>query len=197
MHGHAMRRLAVGTALALLGVAASTAHAQEYAIHLHGHAEPLKASFYAEEPPWIFFRDDESQYVFSVGCNRVRQVERGGTAIPAMPCLVERLPTTMSQVYANVMDSEAKRLEDLTAKLKDQNRNILAVNPGSAATPGTSSGQLLEPLRQQAIEDMWAERRGLLIEIVLVRDRVGALVDISNSNAYPKSERQRFYFFSK
>ena len=30
--------------------------------------------FYAEEPPWILFRDDDSQYVFAVGCDRVRRV---------------------------------------------------------------------------------------------------------------------------
>ena len=52
------------------GGAASSAFAQEWTIYLYGHAVPVKASFYAEEPPWIFFRDDDSQYVFAVGCDR-------------------------------------------------------------------------------------------------------------------------------
>jgi hypothetical protein len=205
MDGHAMRSLAVGTALALslLGFAASTAHAQEYAIYLYGHAEPVKASFYAEDPPWIFFRDDESQYVFTVGCNRVRRVERGGTAIPPVSCLVERLPTTMSQVYANIMDSEDKRLDDLMAKQREQTRAYTqAVTAGRAAvgefTPGTTSPREMEQARRQAfdaLERMREELRDLFSEVQRARDRVGALVDMSKS--YPKAERQRFYFFSK
>jgi hypothetical protein len=199
MHGHAMRRLAVGTALALLGVAASTVHAQEYAIYVYGHAEPVKASFYAEEPPWIFFRDDESQYVFTVGCNRVRRVERGGREIPPMPCLVERVPTTMSQVYGNIMELEDKRLQDLTAQLRDQTRDMQTLIASSAAagasTPGTPSSREMELLGRQALEHMREKRRDLLREMDRARGRVDALVDMSK--AYPKPERQRFYFFSK
>ncbi len=101
MDMRALPRLAIGLAagFALLGAAASPAVAQEYAIHLLGHPSRVKASFYDEEPPWIFFRDDDSQYVFAVGCDRVQKVERGGALIPPPMCPVERLPTTMPRVY--------------------------------------------------------------------------------------------------
>ena len=51
----------------------------------YGHTEPVKASFYAEEPPWIFFRDDDSQYVFAVGCDRVRRGRARWGGDPAGP----------------------------------------------------------------------------------------------------------------
>jgi len=134
----AVPRLAIGLAVsfALLGAAASPAIAQEYTIHLHGHTEPLKASFYAEEPPWIFFRDDDSQYIFAVGCDRVRQVERGGAAIPPAPCPVERLPTTMPRVYLGIMDLEAKRLDDSIARLREQTRSYAQAVIGTFAATG-------------------------------------------------------------
>ena len=83
--------------LAVLGVASAT-DAQQWTIYLHGHTEPVRATFYTEETPWIFYRDDDSQYVFAVGCDRVRRVTRDGIEI-ALFCPVERLPTMMPRVY--------------------------------------------------------------------------------------------------
>src|SRR6185436_460176 len=135
MDTRTLPRLAIGltAGFALLGAAAAPAVAQEYTIHLLGHPEPLKASFYAEEPPWIFFRDDDSQYVFAVGCDRVRRVERGGAQIPPSPCPVERLPTTMPRVYLGIMDLEAKRLDDSIARLRKQTQAYAQTMVGTFA----------------------------------------------------------------
>ncbi len=142
MTTRSLRTLAIGLAVggALLAAAAAPAVAQEYAIHLYGHTEPVKASFYAEEPPWIFFRDDDSQYVVAVGCDRVRRVERGGAAIPPAPCPIERLPTTMPRVYFGIMDLEAKRRDDSIARLREQTRSYAQAVIGTFAATGEFGG---------------------------------------------------------
>ena len=201
----AVPRLAIGLAvgLALLVAATAPALAQEWTIHLHGHTVPVKASFYAEEPPWVFFRDDESQYVFAVGCDRVQRVERGGAAIPPPVCPVDRLPTTMPRVYLGIMDLEAKRLDDSIAKLREQTRAYAQAVIGTFAATGEFVG---DPAKQAEAE--LARRRSLdavaflqnqiqdtIFEIRLSEARVGTLLDASKT--YPKAERQRFYFFAK
>lgn len=205
MSVRAVHRLAilVAVGLALLGGAASPALAQEYTIRLHGHTQPIKASFYAEESPWIFFRDDDSQYVFAVGCDRVQKVERSGIAIPPPMCPVDRLPTTMSKVYAGIMDSEAKRLDDSIAKLREQTRAYAQAIVGTFAATGEFSGdqatraeaELARRRNLDAIAFMQGQIQETLFDIRLSEARVGALLDASKT--YPKSERQRFYFFSK
>jgi hypothetical protein len=198
-------RLTIGLAvgIALLGAAASRAVAQEYAIHLHGHVDPVKASFYVEDPPWVFFRDDDSQYVFAVGCDRIRRVERGGAAIPPPACAVDRLPTTMPRVYAEIMNSESKRLDDSIAKLREQTRTYAqAIVATSAATGEFTAGPSTRAEAEQnrkrdldAIAFLRNQIQDTLFEIRLTEDRVGALLDMSKT--YPKSERHRFYFFTK
>jgi hypothetical protein len=195
-------RLAIGlaVALALLGVA-SPAFAQEYTIYLHGHTEPLKASFYAEEAPWIFFRDDESQYVFAVGCDRVQKVERGGAPIPPPLCPVDRLPTTMPMVYAAIMDGENKRLDDLIAKLREQTRAVVA---GAIATNVAANesdpneraqAELTRRRNLDAIAVLQSQIKETLFDMRLSETRVIALSDASKT--YPKSARQRFFFFTR
>jgi hypothetical protein len=192
----------LGAALVLLA-AASPALAQEWIIHLHGHTTPVAASFYAEEPPWIFFRDDQSQYVFAVGCDRVDRVERGGARIPPPACPVERLPTTMPRVYLAIMDLEAKRLDDSIAKLREQTRAYAQAVIGTFAATGEFLG---DPAKRAEAE--LARRRSLdavaflqnqiqdtLFDIRLTETRVGTLLDASRT--YPRAERQRFFFFSR
>jgi hypothetical protein len=205
MDGHAMRSLAVGTALALslLGIAASPALAQEYAIYLHGHTLPVKASFYAEESPWVFFRDDDSQYVFALGCDRVARVERAGAALPLPACPVPRLPTTMPRVYLQIMDLEAKRLDDSIAKLREQTRAYAQAVIGTFAATGEFGGdpakraeaELTRRRSLDAVAFLQNQIQDTLFDIRLTEDRVGTLLDASKT--YPKSERQRFYFFGK
>jgi hypothetical protein len=205
MDGHAMRSLAVGTALALslLGIAASPALAQEYAIYLHGHTLPVKASFYAEESPWVFFRDDDSQYVFALGCDRVARVERAGAALPLPACPVPRLPTTMPRVYLQIMDLEAKRLDDSIAKLREQTRAYAQAVIGTFAATGEFGGdpakraeaELTRRRSLDAVAFLQNQIQDTLFDIRLTEDRVGTLLDASKT--YPKSERQRFYFFNK
>jgi hypothetical protein len=205
MPTRALRRLAIGLAVggALLAATAAPAVAQEYAIHLYGHTEPVKASFYAEEPPWIFFRDDDSQYVFAVGCDRVLRVERGGATIPPPMCPIERLPTTMPRVYAGIMDNEAKRLDDSIAKLREQTRAYAQAVVGTFAATGEFTGdvnaraeaELARRRSLDAIAFMQSQIQETLFDIRLSEARVGALVDASKM--YPKSERQRYYFFAR
>jgi hypothetical protein len=205
MYARAARRLALGLAVgvALLAAAPSPALAQEYLIYLHGHTEPVKASSYAEEPPWIFFRDDDSQYVFAVGCDRVRQVQRGGAAIPPPPCPVERLPTTMPRVYLGIMDLEAKRLDDSIARLREQTRayaqaviGTFAATGEFAADPNTrAEAELARRRNLDAVAFLQNQIQDTLFEIRLTESRVGTLLDASKT--YPKSERQRFFFFAR
>ena len=187
----------------MLAALASPARAQEYTIHLHGHTEPLKASFYAEEPPWIFFRDDDSQYMFAVGCDRVQRVERGGAAIPPAPCPVERLPTTMPRVYLGIMDLEAKRLDDSIARLREQTRAYAQAVIGTFAATGEfaadpnarAEAELARRRNLDAVAFLQNQIQDTLFEIRLTESRVGTLLEASKT--YPKSERQRFYFFTR
>ena len=198
-------KLAIGVTVAfgLLGAAASSAVAQEYTIYLLGHTVPIQASFYAEEPPWIFFRDDESQYVFAVGCDRVQRVERGGAAIPPPLCPVERLATTMPRVYLTIMDLEAKRLDDSIAKLREQTRAYAQAVVGTFAASGDftnnpntrAEAELVQRRNLDAIAFLQSQIQDTLFEIRLSETRVGSLLDASKT--YPKSERQRFFFFTR
>ena len=200
-----MRRLVIGVAvgLALVACAASPALAQEYTIFILGHTQPIQASFYSEEPPWIFFRDDESQYLFAVGCNRVEHVERGGVAIPPPLCPVERLPTTMPRVYVTIMDLEAKRLDDSIAKLREQTRAYAQAVVGSLAATGDftanptarAEAELARRRNLDAIAFLQSQIQDTLLDIRLTETRVGALLDASKT--YPKGERQRFFFFAR
>jgi hypothetical protein len=193
----------VTVGVCLLGGAASPALAQEWTIHLLGHTQPVKASFYTEETPWVFFRDDDSQYLFAIGCNRVERVERAGAAIPPPACPVDRLPTTMPRVYMAIMELEAKRLDDSIARLREQTRAYAQAVIGTFAATGEFLG---DPAKRAEAE--LARRRSLdavaflqnqiqdtLFDIRLTENRVGTLLDASKT--YPKSERQRFYFFTK
>jgi hypothetical protein len=188
--------------LAALGVAAP-AEAQEWRIFLHGRTVPVTASFYAEETPWVFYRDDESLYVFAVGCDRIQRVERGGAAIPPPVCPVERLPTTMPRVYLAIMDLEAKRLDDAIARLREQTRAYAQAVVGTFAATGEF---LADPAKRAEAE--LARRRSLdavaflqnqiqdtLFEIRLTETRVGALFDAAQ--IYPRAVRPRFFFFTK
>ena len=203
MGARTMRRfaIAVTVGLALVVITASSALAQEYSIYLLGHTQPIQASFYSEEPPWIFFRDDESQYVFAVGCNRVDRVERGGVAIPPPLCPVDRLPTTMPMVYAAIMDGEAKRLDDSIAKLREQTRSVLAgavatnVAANEADPNARAQAELTRRRNLDAIAVLQSQIQETLFDIRLSEARVGALADAAKT--YPKSERQRFFFFAR
>ncbi len=201
----AVRRFAVGLglSLALYAGTASPALAQDWTIHLRGHAVPITASFYAEESPWIFFRDDQSQYVFAVGCDRVLRVERGGAAIAPPACPVERLPTTMPRVYLGIMDSEEKRLDDSIAKLREQTRAYAQAVVAAFAVTGEFSNDpnrraeadLVRRRNLDAVAFLQNQIQDTLVDIRQSENRVGALVDASRT--YPKAERQRFFFFSK
>jgi hypothetical protein len=161
------------------------------------------SSFYAEDPPWIFFRDDNSQYVFAVGCDRVDRVERGGARIPPPACPVERLPTTMPRVYLAIMDLEAKRLDDSIAKLREQTRAYAQAVIGTFAATGEFGGdpakraeaELARRRALDAVAFLQSQIQDTLFDIRLTETRVGTLVDASGT--YPKSERQRFFFFSR
>ncbi len=199
MSTHAERLIKLVGALAVVLALAAPAAAQEWRIYLHGKVEPIVASFYAEEAPWVFYRDDESMYVFAVGCNRVERVERAGTAIPPPRCPVDRLPTTMPSVLLSIMDLEGKRLEDSVTRLREQITAYVRALVGSqvvtaelagearaieAVTAGQQSQDVLAFMRSQ-IEDTMSDIR-------LTSRRLGALQDAAKG--FPPRERQRYFF---
>jgi hypothetical protein len=192
----------VAPALALLlGPLGEVADAQEWKIYLKGKVEPVVAQFYTEEAPWVFYRDDDSMYVFALGCDRVLKVERGGTAIPLPACPVELLPTTQPRVLINIMDLEAKRLEDGITKLREQTRAYSQAVVGSLAATGEFTGgeqrsaaeaQRMRSQAFDAVAFLQSQINDTLFDIRLTEQRVGALLDASQS--YPPRARQRYFF---
>jgi hypothetical protein len=109
----------------------------------------------------------------------------------------------MPRVYLGIMDLEAKRLDDSIAKLREQTRAYAQAVIGTFAATGEFLG---DPAKRAEAE--LARRRSLdavaflqnqiqdtLFDIRLTENRVGTLLDASKT--FPKSERQRFYFFTK
>ena len=128
----------------LLLAAAGSADAQEWKIHMIGKVDPIVASYYAEETPWIFYRDDESMYVFALGCNRVVKVERDGTVLPTPACPVERVPTTIWRIYVGILELEGKRLDDSLDRLRGLTTayNAAVANATIAAANAQRIGRL-------------------------------------------------------
>lgn len=195
--GHLVRAVVLAAILAV----AWSAEAQQWKIYLLGRVDPIVADLYVEDAPWILFHDDQSMYVFAVGCNRVERVERDGVALPPPNCPIEKLPTSMPRVYVAIMDLEAKRLDDAVAKLREQTRAYSEAVVGSiAATRGvvtatgveTSARELELSRARAAIGFLQTQISDTLSDIRLIDLRVGKLLDAANS--FPPSEKQRFFF---
>lgn len=191
--------MAVALSLGVAGVA----EAQEWKIYLAGKVDPIVASFYAEEAPWVFYRDDDSMFVFALGCNRVRKVERGGTEIPMPACPVERLPTTMPRILVSLMDLESKRLDDAITRLREQTRAYADAVVGTAVAArglviaGGSVGEAQRQMERDvgAISFLRSQINDTLFEIRLTEQRVGALTEAAK--AFPPPVRPRYYFAPK
>ena len=203
MSTHTARVLMVAVLVGFAAMAAMAvpAEAQEWKIYLVGKSQPIVASFYAEESPWIFYHDDQSMYVFALGCNRIARIERGGAPVPAPACPVEKLPTTMPVVYGRIIDLETKRLDDAIAKLREQTRAYAQAVIGAFAATGELVGPRAieaETKRLRALEAaafLQSQMSDTLFDIRLIDQRVGLLFDAAKS--YPRAERQRFFFFTK
>jgi hypothetical protein len=196
-----IRRLLPAVVLGALLVAGGSAEAQQWKIYLLGRVDPIVADLYVEDTPWILFHDDQSMYLFAVGCNRVERVERNGVALPPPACPVERLPTSMPRVYIALVDLEAKRLDETVAKLREQTRAYAEAVVGSAtaARAPIQAGGLevasrnLELARAAAaIGFLQAQINDTLSDVRLIDLRVGKLLDAAKS--FPPSEKQRFFF---
>jgi hypothetical protein len=193
-------RLAIVVGLGLVLAWAAAADAQEWKIYLKGKVEPIVASYYAEQAPWVFFQDDESMYTFAIGCNRIDRVERGGAAMPAPACPVDALPTTTPRVLVNIMDLESKRLDDGIAKLREQTRAYADAVIGSAVAArgllvaGGSENQAAQQLRQGvgAISFLRNQIEDTLFDIRLTEQRVGALTEAAKG--FPQPSRARYFF---
>ena len=193
-------RLAIVLGLGLVLAWAASADAQEWKIYLKGKVEPIVATYYAEEAPWVFFQDDESMYTFAVGCNRVDHVERGGAAIPPPACPVEALPTTSPRILVNIMDLESKRLDDGISKLREQTRAYADAVIGSVVAArgllvaGGSSSQAEQQLRQDvgAVSFLRNQIEDTLFDIRLTERRVGALTEAIKG--FPQPPRARYFF---
>lgn len=194
-----MRALVWTTVLAAALTLGTPADAQQWKIYLLGKVEPIVADFYAEETPWIFYHDDQSMYVFAIGCNRVQRIERDGAAIPLPACPVEKLPTTMPRVYVAIMDLEAKRLDDNISRLREQTRAYSQALVGTFAATGDVTAarteaevELVRRRARDAVSFLQSQISDTLFDIRLSEQRVGALLDAAQS--FPRRERQRYFF---
>lgn len=191
----------------------TSAAAQEWQIYLVGRIEPIVADYYQEETPWIFFHfrenrvEDQSRYIFALACNRISRVERGGAPLPTPVCPLERLTTSMPQIYRRVMEPEQRRIDDLVAKLREQNRayseaiigSVLAARGLQAAGgvgQSTFAGQADLLSNIQGISFMAQQIQDTLLDIRLTN------VKISNLEAAAADEekltpraRPRYFFF--
>lgn len=186
----------------LVALAASPAGAQEWKIYLRGKGEPIVASFYHEEAPWVFYRDDQSMYVFALGCDRIERLERGGARIPSPACPVDRLPTTMPRVLIAIMDLESKRLDDSIARLREQTRAYAQAVIGTFAATGELFGERgrmdVDLTRRRALDAvafLQSQINDTLFDIRITEQRVGALLD--SAKTYPRAARSRYFFFTK
>lgn len=184
------------TALAL--VLTGAAEAQEWKIYLSGKVEPIVASFYSEETPWVFYRDDDSMYIFAVGCNRVRRVERGGTEIPMPACPVEKLPTTMPRIYAAIVDLEAKRLDDAVERLRALTRSYndaLYTDLVARYVAKVTGEDVPRDAGRGAIAILESQINSTVNDIQVSQNRVDQLLNAAGS--FPSRARQRYYFAPK
>jgi hypothetical protein len=194
--------LLVGIGFLVLSVA-GPAEAQEWKIYLLGKIEPIVADYYVEDTPWVFFHDDQSMYLFAVGCNRIDRVERAGAGLPKPACPIDRLPTTMPRIYIQIIDLEGKRLDDSIAKLREQTRAYAEAVFGSVAatrqTGATASAQAQAQIELTralgAISFLQSQINDTLLDIRLSEARVGALLDATK--AFPQGSPQRYYFFAR
>lgn len=197
---HRMRWITAAVLALTLGLVAPVA-AEEWKIHLLGKTEPIVANFYAEQTPWVFYKDDDSQYVFALGCNRISRIERDSREIPPPACPVERLPTSMPQVYIALVSLEDKRLDDAITRLREQTTAYArAVIGGAIGAEGFGAGVQMTPedlaLARARVATATSFLQGqindTMFEITLAQQRVGALLDAAKS--FPPRPRQRFYF---
>jgi hypothetical protein len=194
-------RLIRAVAMAAILLAAWSADAQQWKIYTLGRTDPILADLYVEDTPWILFHDDQSMYVFAIGCNRVERVERDGVALPPPNCPIEKLPTSMPRVYVAIMDLEAKRLDDAVAKLREQTRAYAEAVLGSLAAtralsqpggPDVAVRQVEVTRATTAIGFLQTQIGDTLSDIRLIDLRVGKLLDASKT--FPAPEKQRFFF---
>lgn len=188
----------VGLAVTL--AVASPAAAQQWRIYLLGKLDPIVASFYLEDAPWVLFRDDESLYVFSVGCDRVERVERDGVALPRPACPVERLPTMTPAIYGVIVELEARRFEELVARLRDQTRVYNEAIEGAARAAGLAGRPEVPPgaarltQRQLLTTANFALQQinATVAELGLVDSRIERL--LAAAKVYPPPVKPRFFF---
>lgn len=200
-HTGRLIHLVVALAVAVVLAAPGAVAAQEWKIYLHGKVEPIVANYYAEEAPWIFYRDDQSMYVFALGCDRIQRVERGGTSLPPPRCPVDRLPTTMPRVLVSIMDLEAKRLDDAVTRLREQTTAYARAVVGAFAVTGELFGErgvspaeseLARQRASDAVAFLRSQINDTLFEIRVIEQRVSALQDAAKG--YPPRDRQRYFF---
>jgi hypothetical protein len=192
-------RLIGAVVLTLLLATAWPAAAQQWKIYLVGKVEPIVADLYVEETPWILFHDDQSIYVFAVGCNRVERVERDGVALPPPACPIERLPTMTQLIYFRLVELEGARFDATFAKLTEQTRQLEAAQNVQTAT-GLAAQQGVSPEAVRATQERLAQTADLvqqqinvtLAEVQTSSRRIGLLIDAAKS--FPPSEKRRFFF---
>jgi hypothetical protein len=201
MRTHGARLAIVVFVVAIVG-AVGVVEAQEWRIHLRGKVDPIVARFYAEESPWIFYRDDESMYVFAVGCDRVTKIVRDGREIPLPACPVERVPTTYWRLYLSLLELEGKRLDDSLGKLRSLTSayNAAVANASIAARNARDTGRLVEQTR--GLEDSLGFLNAELDEARGEVDRILKSVDTATTAAMAYAEQEkgqlgrRRYFFA-
>jgi hypothetical protein len=199
MRRHVGVLLAV-TLFAVLVMGVRPVDAQQWKIFLAGKTEPIVADVYVEDAPWIIFRDDESMYLFAIGCNRVDRVERNGVALPRPACPVERLSTSMPLVYLALVELEGKRFEDAFTRLAAQSKQYSEAVLGAElvltqAPPGDLQARVAAVTRERLRDTATVIQREVnttLFEIGLLEERMKRLFEAARS--FPEGARQRFFF---
>ena len=192
------------TAIALFVLALAVpgpAEAQEWKIYTRGKTAPIVSNFYAEEAPWVFYRDDDSMYVFAIGCNQIVKIERGGTEIPLPACPVEKVPTNTTRVLINILELEAKRLDEAFERLRGitvQFNNAAANATIAAANAKVAGLDIPKESLQETLETLKVQLDDVRFDLRQSLDRTDAIVGAVS--AYREMERRAIgrsrYFFA-
>lgn len=187
-----------GLALAL--VLAGPAGA-EVRVYLLDRTEPIMTAEVFEEGPWLFFREGESPYLFTVARDRVERLEivRDGAVqtLQITPPGQAAFPDARRQIFVVVLESEDRRVEEVMKKLQEEMQNM------ATATEAVTASQLLRPGAGEAVTfqesraalALQQERvNSVLVEAAAVSRRIDRILERVGKYGVTRPET-RYYFY--